>query len=59
MTLGDYLRVTALLFGEGSPPHKFIAGKIASNPRGEDDEVVADISQMVMLFVALMEKKVQ
>lgn len=55
MTLGDYRRLTAMLFGEGSPQHKFITDKIAS--QGEAAEVLADETQMLALFAQMEDTK--
>ena len=50
-TLGDYRKVAMLLFGQESGATKFLDIKIAA--QGEDEEVVADDSQMIYLLVQL------
>jgi hypothetical protein len=42
-----------MFFGEESEQTKFIMAKIASNPNGADEEVVAEESQMMYLLVNL------
>ena len=54
-TLGSYLKLCQLFFGDESVQAKFITDKIASNPNGADEEVVADESQMMYLLVNLPE----
>jgi len=54
-TLGSYLTLCNMFFGEESAQSKFILSKIASNPNGADEEVVADESQMMYLLVNLPE----
>jgi len=52
-TLGSYLKLCNIFFGEDSVQAKFINQKIASNPNGVDEEVVADESQMMYLLFNL------
>jgi len=52
-TLGSYLRLCELFFGEDSAQVRFINQKITSNPNGADEEVVADESQMMYLLFNL------
>lgn len=52
-TLGSYLKLCQLFFGDDSVQAKFILEKIASNPNGADEEVVAAESQMMYLLVNL------
>jgi len=52
-TLGSYLKLSELFFGEESVQAKFIREKIASNPNGADEEVVVEESQMMYLLVNL------
>ena len=52
-TLGSYLKLSELFFGEESVQAKFIREKIASNPNGPDEEVVVEESQMMYLLVNL------
>ena len=54
-TLGSYLKLCNLCFGEDSAQAKFILDKIATNPNGADEEVIADESQMLYLLVNLPE----
>ena len=52
-TLGSYLTLCNVFFGEDSVQAKFINAKIASNPNGADEEVVADEQQMMHLLFNL------
>jgi hypothetical protein len=52
-TLGSYLKLCQLFFGDESVQAKFIHEKIASNPNGPDEEVVVEESQMMYLLVNL------
>ncbi len=52
-TLGSYLKLCNIFFGEESEQAKFIMAKIASNPNGADEEVVAEESQMMYLLFNL------
>ena len=52
-TLGSYLKLCNIFFGEDSVQAKFINQKIATNPNGADEEVVAEESQMMYLLVNL------
>ena len=52
-TLGSYLKLCNIFFGEDSVQAKFINEKIASNPNGADEEVVTDESQMMYLLFNL------
>jgi len=52
-TLGSYLKLCNIFFGEDSVQAKFINEKIASNPNGVDEEVVTDESQMMYLLFNL------
>lgn len=52
-TLGSYLKLCNIFFGEESVQAKFIHEKIASNPNGADEEVVVEESQMMYLLVNL------
>jgi hypothetical protein len=52
-TLGSYLKLCNMFFGEESVQTKFILEKIASNPHGEDEEVIADEHQMMYLLFNL------
>jgi len=52
-TLGSYLTLCNMFFGEESVQTKFILEKIASNPNGADEEVIAEESQMMYLLFNL------
>ena len=52
-TLGTYRKLANIIFGEGNPAVKFIDKKIAESPDGENEEVIADESQMLYLLVGL------
>jgi hypothetical protein len=52
-TLGSYLKLCNIFFGEDSVQARFINQKIASSPNGADEEVVAEESQMMYLLVNL------
>ena len=52
-TLGSYLKLCRLFFGDESVQAKFIHEKIASNPNGPDEEVIVEESQMMYLLVNL------
>jgi len=52
-TLGSYLKLCNMFFGEESEQTKFILEKIASNPNGADEEVIAEESQMMYLLFNL------
>jgi hypothetical protein len=52
-TLGSYLKLCNIFFGEDSAQTKFITEKIASNPNGADEEVIAEESQMMYLLFNL------
>jgi hypothetical protein len=49
-TLGSYKKLCKLFFGEGSAQHQFIESKIIQSPNGEDEEVIAEESQMLYLL---------
>ena len=52
-TLGSYLKLCTLFFGEDSAQAKFIQHKV--NQYGLDEEVVADESQMLYLLTNMEE----
>jgi len=52
-TLGSYLTLCNMFFGENSVQAKFILDKIASSPNGHSEEVVAEESQMMYLLTNL------
>ena len=49
-TLGNYLALSKVFFGEESAAARFLNHKIAISPNGENEEVVADEGQMVHLL---------
>ena len=53
-TLGTY-RSWAKLFGKGA--EDFIDAKIAETPKGEDEEVLADETQMLILMASMVAEK--
>ena len=55
-TLGSYLKLCNIFFGEESEQTKFIMEKIASNPNGADEEVITEESQMMFLLFNLPPK---
>lgn len=52
-TLGSYLKLCEVFFGQDSVQYRFISKKIATNPNGADEEVVVEESQMMYLLVNL------
>jgi hypothetical protein len=52
-TLGSYLQLCNIFFGEESVQVRFINQKIAASPNGADEEVVAEESQMMYLLFNL------
>lgn len=48
-TLGTYKKL-AIIFGDDAV--QFIQDKIDSSPSGEDEEVIAEESQMMILFAS-------
>jgi hypothetical protein len=54
-TLGSYQKLCNIFFGEDSAQAKFINEKIASNPNGADEEVIAEESQMMYLLMHIEE----
>ena len=54
-TLGGYRRIAITLTGsEKSKAVEFFDTKIAESPNGEDEEVIADESQMLMLIGSML-----
>lgn len=49
-TLGSYQKLCNIFFGEDSAQAKFINERIATNPNGVDEEVIAEESQMMYLL---------
>jgi len=56
-TLGNYRKLAAVAFGPASDAVEYLDRKIGESPNGEDEEVLADESQMIYLL-AKMEKLV-
>lgn len=52
-TLGTY-KILAGIFGKKA--QEFIQSKINSSPLGEDEEVIADESQMMLLLASMVGK---
>lgn len=52
-TLGSYLKLCEVFFGDDSVQYQFIRDKIAVSPSGADEEVVAEESQMMYLLFNL------
>jgi len=52
-TLGSYLEL-AQMFGDKAV--EFIQNKIDTSPNGEDEEVIADESQMMILLASMLEE---
>lgn len=51
-TLGSYLENTLTVMGEGKAA-EFLRAKIAASPRGEQEEVLADETQMLGALVSM------
>jgi hypothetical protein len=49
-TLGNYLKLTEVVFGKESKAAAYLNEKIAESPNGEDEEVIADEGQMIYLL---------
>ena len=49
-TLGNYLKMAKLFFGDDSIAVDFLNEEIAKSPNGENEEVIAAESQMVYLL---------
>lgn len=52
-TLGEYLRMSELLFGEDSQACVFLKNKIEENPFGKYGEVIQEETQMVQLLIQI------
>ena len=52
-TLGNYLKISKIFFGEDSKATEFIQFKIDNSPSGENEEVIADEEQMVNLLAQM------
>lgn len=55
-TLGNYLKLAKLVFGENGNAVKFLEAKIAESPNGEAEEVISDETQMVYLLIGIDQK---
>lgn len=49
-TLGNYLILTKVFFGEESRAVTFLENKIAESPNGEDEQVITEEGQMIHLL---------
>lgn len=49
-TLGNYRKMAVAVFGEDSKAVKFLDEKIKDSPDGQNEEVIANESQMVYLL---------
>jgi hypothetical protein len=49
-TLGNYKKMAVIVFGEQSPAVRFLNDKIKESPNGENEEVIADESQVIYLL---------
>jgi hypothetical protein len=56
-TLGNYKKLCMLFFGPDSGPTKFIEKKIAESEKGEDEEVIADETQMIWVLTDILKKE--
>lgn len=52
-TLGNYLKLSKLVFGGSSNAVKFLESKIEESPNGEAEEVISDETQMVYLLMGI------
>ncbi len=52
-TLGNYRELCMLFFGENSAQVRFLDRKIAQSPQGNNEEVIAEESQMMYLLMNL------
>lgn len=52
-TLGSYLKLCLVFFGDESPQVRFIMDKIGTSPNGANEEVIAEESQMMYLLFNL------
>ena len=52
-TLGRWIEMSLVMFGEDSKPVSFLRGKVAESPNGLNEEVVADERQMLFLLVKM------
>jgi hypothetical protein len=54
-TLKSYKTLCDVFFGADSLQSKFVSDKIGSSPNGEDEEVIADESQVLYLLQSMSE----
>jgi len=52
-TLGSYKKLTAIVLGEESAAVQYLNKKISESPKGENEEVLADESQMLLMLFSL------
>jgi len=52
-TLGSYLKLSIIVYGEESNAVKFLKDKIKNSPEGEHEEVIADESQMIVALTTI------
>jgi len=52
-TLGSYLKLSIIVYGEESNAVKFLKDKIKNSPEGEREEVIADESQMIVALTTI------
>ena len=52
-TLGSYLKLCEVFFGNDSVQARFIRDKIATHANGADEEVIAEENQMIFLLMNL------
>jgi|GEM_PF-2401051 len=52
-TLGNYRKLATVFFGPGSGAVTFLDERIAASPNGENEEVIAEESQMIGLLVTM------
>jgi hypothetical protein len=56
-TLGSYRKLAAAFFGEDSKAVAFLDEKIAESPEGENEEVIAEESQMLFLLTSMFTRE--
>ncbi len=49
-TLGSYLKMSKMFFGEDSGAVKFLESKIEESPNRENEEVIVEEGQMIYLL---------
>lgn len=53
-TLKTYRKIAVIMGGENTKATQFIDDKISESPKGENEVVIADESQMLFLLVQLL-----